>query len=253
MRSRALGSLNGIKLSTLIRWLASDEEKSFRGRISVSGDNGSTGLNMAGRHRLWVKLMKHGDKPEKFRCLRVCLHLICVWRTCPLESCALIIYLLWVCFFFFQQYVYYFLIRTNKKYSTSTTACSLSCFCYVLIVIMYIYLLVRGIAHLCPPKILFSFKFPEATLDILATQNVANAAISREIGLLLLPDTWMIPQDQNGDMLWVFFQPVWAQFCHRLPFFWHWVEFFPFTKAYVIYKMSPHSSTVSRKWVKLKF
>lgn len=131
MRSRALGSLNGIKLSTLIRWLASDEEKSFRGRISVSGDNGSTGLNMAGRHRLWVKLMKHSDKPEKFRCLRVRLHLICVWRTCPLESCALIIYL--PCFF--QQYVCYFLIRANKKYSTSTTT-----LCYVLIVIMYIYL-----------------------------------------------------------------------------------------------------------------
>lgn len=81
----------------------------------MSGDNGSTGLNMAGRHRLRVKLMKHGDKPEKFRCLRVCLHLICVWRTCPLESCALIIYLLWGVFFSFNNMFIIFSLEQTKN------------------------------------------------------------------------------------------------------------------------------------------
>lgn len=153
----------------------------------MSGDNGSTGLNMAGRHRLRVKLMKHSDKPEKFRCRRVCLHLICVLRTCPLESCALIIYLLWG---FFSNIM--FIIKNTAHPQLRVAYLALLCFdCN-----LYIYLLVRGIVHLCPPKILFSFKFPEATLDILAKQNVANVAILRQIGLLLLPDAWMIPHEQ---------------------------------------------------------
>lgn len=35
----------------------------------MSGDNGATGLNMAAR-----RVMKCGSRPEKFRCLRACVH-----------------------------------------------------------------------------------------------------------------------------------------------------------------------------------
>lgn len=73
MPLKAVGSLNGIKLSTLIRWLAGDEEKSFRGG-EMCQEIMAPQVEYGEETLAPTEADETQQRPEKSRCALVYLH-----------------------------------------------------------------------------------------------------------------------------------------------------------------------------------